>query len=225
MVSGAGKLALGLTAVLGAGLVTFLGISALIRAKSTSCPSGDVAANADGTCPSGYVADPNASGCCMSSGTGVALIFQISGQVGSIAFACPCDNLSPDIVLQVAGATPNGQVAFKIGTDPNSLLPLMDEGAYVTDVADAYGEVSDPRYTCRLGNLQASGCLSGNGSPCITLCPPCTSFPCAGVGQAGSKIYLAAYDVTTGALSNVITLNPVCASPGCSPVSCCAEIA
>ncbi len=52
------------TGLLIAGGVTAFGIGAALALSQRSCPTGDVKAGANGSCPSGYVPDPSHPGCC-----------------------------------------------------------------------------------------------------------------------------------------------------------------
>lgn len=63
----------GLWFALGAAITVPVIVAGVVQAttKKTSCPSGDIAANSDGTCKAGYVSDPSYSGCCMPETTGV----------------------------------------------------------------------------------------------------------------------------------------------------------
>lgn len=46
-----------------------IGVVAATAKGKTSCPSGDVAVNSDGSCQSGYIVDPDYPGCCMPTST------------------------------------------------------------------------------------------------------------------------------------------------------------
>jgi hypothetical protein len=205
---------------------TALAIWALLsRSTQSGCPSGDVP-ESGGTCPSGYIPDPNYPGCCKQSSIGSGLVFEISGSGGPISLACPCTLTLDDLVLQVSGATPGGAVKFFISsTQPESgdwiqlqecSDPNCDTVFYVVPNADAYGNVSDVVSSCLLEFIEPQGATLYDGSTCQyasgCIAAPCLPWP--------EPLYMIAYDVTSGNYSNVVTINPVCNCEGYS-FGCC----
>ncbi len=182
----------------------------LLKGPKTSCPSGDVAANSDGSCPSGYVADPAAPGCCKpSTSTGGVLIFEVSGNSGSIALNCAeCATISgevnDDLVLQCAGATPGGQVAFFLsatGVGAGDWNPLQNPVSLAAEVvtADEFGNVTLPWASCYLQAVGPGPSWSGDES----------YGPCPGAATQPALVYMVAQDVTTGEYSDVISITGV----------------
>jgi hypothetical protein len=180
----------------------------------TCCAEGDVCESQCANCAcSGY--EPDTPGCCKPQ-SGGSLIFAIGGETGSLAINCnecavncgvsPCA-VCNDLVLQVSGATNNGEVEFFLSdTEPEQgdwsplLNPITDEPAIVQ--ADAFGNVSLPWSSCYLQALQAGG-----GGPSFGVCP--------GAGEEPATVYMVAQDLTTGDYSDVITLTGNCGGTCC----------
>lgn len=186
------------------------------------CPSTCTTDSDCALCGANYTCSSGA--CVPPSGGGGAFIFEVSGNVGSIVLNCPCDNTTPDLVFQVSGATPNGQVAFFLGPSLSELYPLYtltNSGSgnqQVIGTADAFGNLSLPLYSCALYSSNGQTCASLGIPTTFTLCPMCGGCPC----DATATLYLQAKDLTTSTFSDVIAASSTCSS--CSGSTCCQQI-
>lgn len=217
MTTSAAGLAVGASAAAAAGIAAYL----FLKPKTSTscpgptcgtvcCPENDVCPNSNGVCPTGYEADENYPGCCVSTTREGEFLFEISGQSGSVEFTCPCELSSPDLVFQCVNATPNGLVSFYISsTDGNwqTLDECLENGCpALTATADAYGNVSLPVYSCQL--IGSGGSLQ----------------PCAFNQPNPNVVYLVAYDNTSKTYSDVIVMTATCEAPCGTLPFCCAEV-
>lgn len=245
MPSGAGTAAVvaGLALTVGVGVLAYTLTRPTSCTSTAGCPTGQVCVNGQcvsssptctcaspdvcptkGVCPSGYETDPSNSACCSPTTSGAAFIFEISGNVGNIILDCPCDNTSPDLILQVSGATPNGKIAFFLGpslSELYTLTTLTSSGsgeAPVTGTADAFGNLSLPVYSCALYSSNGVSCPPLGIPTTFGLCPFCGGCPC----DVTATLYLQAEDMATTTYSDVISAGSTCTS--CSGSTCCNQI-
>lgn len=98
-------------AVLGLGVLgTAIGVAAALSRKSAQCPPGDVAANADGSCPAGYQSDPSWPGCCQPiSPPTESLVLSANGETSALSVPS-----GTRIVVSVTGGVPGNPLVIAV---------------------------------------------------------------------------------------------------------------
>lgn len=207
-------------AVLGlASAGTYLAYRAIAPSPS-SCPTGDVKQNADGSCPSGYEADPNYPGCCKPVTPPPPTCQTVNPALNASPTTLVCQG---PIVFRFSGCTPNGEVdlydtsglfygkatadaagagsiTYTYGIIPSPLTLTF----YVQDVSCAKNsnQVAVSLQTCSGVNCCDSPCSTDND--CCTECPSCIQNPangqffCTTGGSVGVAAGRGLYDPTMG---------------------------
>lgn len=169
MVSTGAKVAIGVGAVVAlaatAGYLLTRTPIARTLPPPTQCPSGDVPANSDGSCPTGYIPDPDASGCCMTetSPTGSTLAVELSGPL-----FVPSPGTAETYAVAASGGTPpytyswyvenSSGTVIQQGVAENLSVTFPADGTYavVCSVTDATGNVLGKSLSVLVGPLPGS---------------------------------------------------------------------